>query len=89
MSPGAHLSHAARLAGEAQRALIVIQRTLLAVRLHLEAADAYVMPGAEAELAELVEDTGKLADELQWAVDDYAKRDGERQARVAARAAAA
>ncbi len=84
MTPGAHLSHAARLAGEAQRALIVIQRVLIAVRLHLEAGDACLMPGAEAELAELVADTGALADELQRVVDDYAQREGERLAKAAA-----
>ncbi len=84
MSPGAHFSHAARLAGDAQRGLIVIQRALLAVRLHLEAGGAYVMPGAEAELAELVADTGTLADALQRVVDDYAQREGERLAKAAA-----
>ncbi len=78
MTPGAHLSHAARLAGDAHRSLLIIQRTLLAAHLHLENAGAQLLPATEVEFAEIIADAGALADELQRVADDYGRRAADR-----------
>lgn len=77
MSPGAHLSHACRLAGDAQRLLI-------GSAMHLEASGVDIVDEFEADMAELIDDAGVLAGILQDLVDNYARHEGERLAKAAA-----
>ena len=58
MTPGANLSHAARMAFDARRALI-------AVALHVEAC------GLDVDVADLLEGVSDLAAALQQLADDY------------------
>ena len=77
MKPGAHLSHAARTAADAQRMLLV-------AILHLEAADAVVpdldellndIDMSDIDVAACLHDLGDLAAGLQRLVDAYGHRE--------------
>ena len=69
MSPGAHLSQAARLAFDAQRAII-------ATALHLDAAD---IGADEAGIPELLDEIGDTAAVLQRLADDYGHAEVQRR----------
>ena len=64
MSPGAHLSHAARLALDSQRAL-------LAVLLHLESSGYEFTDQPGEAIAGLVATAGELTKALQRLADEY------------------
>lgn len=81
MSPGVHLSHAARLAGDAQRFLI-------SSIIHLEMADAGIVDldelfaevgVADFNVAVVLEELGLLADHLQHVADAYGHREVRRR----------
>ena len=72
MSPGAHLSHAARMAFDAQRALIVTV-------LHLEAAE---IEADVVGIPELLDGLGDAATVLQQLADDYSHAAADRRLRA-------
>ena len=65
MSPGAHLSHAARMAFD-------VYRGAVAVALHLEVVDV----DHHLEIADFIEAAGDLAAELQHRADAYGDAGG-------------
>lgn len=68
MSPGPHLSHAARLGG-------VMRTIAIRVVLHWECAGVRAMPEAAADLAEFLDFVDAFAAETQRIADDFGHRE--------------